>query len=84
MGKKSRNHFGRWLIEFCKEHDLKEEDVINKFGKDSSRTIRLWFKGLGHPKSTSYIMLIITLSRLSDLDEESIYLQSSRAILRDA
>jgi len=80
---KKTNYFGKWLVRFCDHHNLSMNDVIHKFGRDSSRTIKLWFNGQGHPKATNYIMLIMTLSRLTKQSEESIYIESSRAILRD-
>ena len=80
---RSKNQFGKWLVRFCNDNSLSEDQVINKFGRDSRRTIKLWFKGLGHPKSVSYIMLLVTLSKLTGKSEESLYLESSRAILRD-
>lgn len=80
---KKTNYFGKWLVRFCDHHHLSMNDVIQKFGRDSSRTIKLWFNGQGHPKATNYIMLVMTLSRLTGQEEESIYIESSRAILRD-
>jgi|TARA_Y100000356_G_C11015894_1_gene160810 hypothetical protein len=80
---KKSNYFGKWITRFCARYGLSMNEVIDKFGRDSNRTIKLWFNGQGHPKATNYIMLVMTLSKLTGAKEEDIYIESSRAILRD-
>jgi transcriptional regulator with XRE-family HTH domain len=76
-------NFSKWLLSIMNRNDITIEQLADRAGV-SRKDVRNWIRGKSIPKTAYFVFLLKALSQLTDCEEEILYSNASRAILRDS
>jgi transcriptional regulator with XRE-family HTH domain len=76
-------HFSKWLKGIMNRNDITIEQLADRAGV-SRKDVRNWIRGKSIPKTAYFVFLLKALSQLTDCEEEILYSNASRAILKDS
>ena len=76
-------HFAKWLVGIMNRNDIEIAQLADRTGV-SRKDVRNWIRGRSIPKTAYFVFLLKALAQITDCEEEILYLNASRAILRDS
>lgn len=76
-------NFSKWLLSIMNRNDITIEQLADRAGV-SRKDVRNWIRGKSIPKTAYFVFLLKALSQLTDCEEEILYSNASRAILKDS
>lgn len=76
-------NFSKWLLSIMNRNDISVTRLADRTGV-SKKDVRNWIRGKSIPKTAYFVFLLKALSQLTDCEEEILYSNASRAILRDS
>lgn len=77
------SNFAQWLKAIMNRNDITIEQLADRTGV-SRKDVRNWIRGNSIPKTAYFVFLLKALAQLTDCEEEILYSNASRAILRDS
>jgi transcriptional regulator with XRE-family HTH domain len=80
-------HFAKWLMGIMNRNDIEIAIEIAQLADRtgvSRKDVRNWIRGRSIPKTAYFVFLLKALAQITDCEEEILYLNASRAILRDS
>lgn len=77
------SNFAQWLKAIMNRNDISIEQLADRAGV-SRKDVRNWIRGKSIPKTAYFVFLLKALSQLTECEEEILYSNASRAILKDS
>jgi len=78
-----QTHFSKWLVGIMDRNDIEIAQLADRTGV-SRKDVRNWIRGNSIPKTAYFVFLLKAIAQLTDCEEEILYSNASRAILRDS
>lgn len=77
-----KNHFGSWLHSYLSTHNI-DISHLSKISGICRRDIKNWILGVSHPKIAYYAFLIRALCKITQDQEQDLYVESIKQVLKD-